>query len=150
MPDNYLYLGWIVTLFPRAKLIHCRRDLRDIALSCWLTNFSQIHWAFDPADIAQRFRDYRRLMEHWQKVLPLPIVQVDYEAMVDDLEGTARRLLDGCGLEWEPACLEFYKTRRPIRTASVTQVRQPVYKTSSGRWKKYESCARELFAKLPE
>ena len=148
MPDNYLHLGFIATLFPRAKLIHCRRDLRDVAVSCWITNFRQIRWAFDADAIASRFREYRRLMEHWRRVLPVPLLEVDYEETVADLEGVARRLVAWCGLEWEPVCLAFHETRRPVRTASVTQVRQPIYHRSVGRWKHYEQALDELFAKL--
>jgi tetratricopeptide (TPR) repeat protein len=149
LPDNYLYLGLIALLFPRAKLIHCRRDLRDTAFSCWMTNFSQIRWAFVPDHIAARFQEYQRVMEHWSRVLPVPVLEVEYEAIVADLEGNARRLVQWCGLEWEPACLEFYKTKRPIKTASVAQVRQPIYRTSVARWKHYEKSLAELFAKLP-
>jgi tetratricopeptide (TPR) repeat protein len=148
MPDNYLYLGLLATLFPRARLIHCRRDLRDVAVSCWMTNFKQIHWSFDPEHIAARFRDYRRLMEHWRQMLPVPLLEVDYEETVADLEGVARRLVAFCGLEWEPACLAFHQTRRPVRTASVTQVREPIYRRSVARWKHYEKALGELFARL--
>jgi tetratricopeptide (TPR) repeat protein len=148
LPDNYLYLGLIATLFPRAKLIHCRRDLRDVAVSCWMTNFRQIRWAFDPEHIASRFREYRRVMDHWRQVLPVPLLEVDYEETVADLEGVARRLVAFCGLEWEPACLAFHENRRPVRTASVTQVRQPIYKKSVARWKHYENALGGLFAKL--
>jgi hypothetical protein len=89
------------------------------------------------------------MMEHWTQVLPSPVVEVDYADTVNDLEGVARRLIAACGLEWEPACLEFHRTERPVRTASVTQVRQPVYKKSVARWKNYESELGELFAALP-
>jgi tetratricopeptide (TPR) repeat protein len=148
MPDNYLYLGLIATLFPQAKLIHCRRDPRDVAVSCWSTQFRHIRWACDPEHIAARFRDYRRLMDHWRQVLPVPLLEVDYEETVADLEGVARRLVAWCGLEWEPACLAFHETRRPVRTASVTQVRQPLYKKSVARWKHYEHALASLFAQL--
>jgi tetratricopeptide (TPR) repeat protein len=148
MPDNYLHLGLIATLFPRAKLIHCRRDLRDVAVSCWITNFRQIRWAFDLDHIASRFREYRRLMEHWGRVLPVPVLEVDYEETVADLEAVARRLVAWCGLEWEPGCLVFHETRRPVRTASVTQVRQPIYKRSVARWKNYEPALGALFARM--
>jgi hypothetical protein len=149
MPDNYLYLGLLALLFPRAVFIHCRRDLRDVAVSCWMTDFSSIRWANDFGHIAGRFHQYRRAMEHWRRVLPVPIQEVDYEETVDDLEAVARRLLEACGLEWDPACLEFHRTERPIRTASVTQVRQPVYKRSVARLKNYEPALAELFAALP-
>jgi hypothetical protein len=148
LPDNYLYLGLIALLFPRARIIHCRRDLRDIAVSCWMTNFRHIRWAADLEHIAARFRDYGRLMDHWRQVLPGAILEVDYEETVADLEVTARKLLDWCGLPWDPACLAFHETQRPIRTASVTQVRQPIYKRSVARWKHYEADLGPLLVQL--
>lgn len=150
MPDNYLYLGLIALLFPRAKLIHCRRDLRDVAVSCWMTSFKQIQWANDPEHIAGRFTAYCQVMEHWRQVLPVPMLEVDYEETVHDLEGVARRLVAWCGLEWDPACLAFHETKRPVRTASAAQVRQPIYRRSVARWKKYEQELAPLFAMLPQ
>jgi hypothetical protein len=149
MPENYLYLGLLAMLFPRATFIHCRRDLRDIAVSCWMTDFNAIRWANDPAHIAARFLQYHRLMEHWRDLLALPVIDVRYEDTVVDIESVARRLVAACGLDWEPACLEFYRTERPVRTASITQVRQPVYQRSVARWKHYEPALAELFSSLP-
>jgi hypothetical protein len=149
MPDNYIHLGLLATLFPKAVFIHCRRDLRDVAVSCWMTGFRSVRWTSDFNDIATRFQQYDRLIRHWQKVLPASIHHVDYEETVEDLEGVARRLLDVCGLEWEPACLDFYRNSRPIHTASFSQVRQPVYKGSIGRWRNYETELADLFAALP-
>jgi hypothetical protein len=148
LPDNYLYLGWIVTLFPRARIVHCRRDLRDVALSCWMTNFSSVDWASDPQHITSRFADYQRLMAHWRKALPAPVQEVAYEDLVADVEGVARRLLSFCGLEWERGCLQFHRTRRPVTSASLMQVRQPIYNTSVGRWKRYESLMAPLFTRV--
>jgi hypothetical protein len=148
MPDNYLYLGLLAALFPRAKFIHCRRDLRDVAVSCWMTNFRQIRWANDPDHIAARFQAYGRIMEHWRRVLPVPMLEIDYEETVADREGAARRLVAWCGLEWEPACLHFHEGNRPVRTASVTQVRRPIYWRSLGRWKNYERSLEPLLARL--
>jgi hypothetical protein len=149
MPDNYMYLGLIAAMFPGAVLIHCRRDLRDVAVSCWMTHFRSIRWANDPEHIATRFAQYRRFMDRWRAVLPIPIHDVSYEDTVSDLEDVARRLIAACGLEWEPRCLEFHRLRRPIRTASVTQVRQPIYTQSVARWRNYERELADLFARLP-
>ena len=148
MPENYLLLGLLASLFPRAKLIHCRRDLRDVAVSCWMTHFREIRWANDQQHIASRFHEYQRMMEHWRKVLPVPLLEVDYEETVADLEGVARKLVAWCGLAWEPSCLEFHQAKRPVRTASAVQVRQPVFRTSVGRWKHYEQAWASLFARL--
>jgi tetratricopeptide (TPR) repeat protein len=147
-PDNYLSLGLLASLFPRAKLVHCRRDPRDVAVSCWLAHFEEVRWASDQQHLASRFQQYQRIMEHWRKVLPSPLLEVDYEETVADLEGVARKLVAWCGLAWEPACLEFHKAKRPVRTASVVQVRQPVFSTSVGRWKHYQRALAPLFALL--
>jgi Flp pilus assembly protein TadD len=144
MPDNYSLLGWIVTLFPKAKIIHCRRDVRDVAVSCWMTPFKELRWAFDLRNIGQRILQYQRIMEHWRKVLPVPMLEIDYEETVADQEGQTRRLLDFVGLPWDDACLAFHKTERLVRTASVTQVRQPIYKRSLERWRHYESALSPL------
>jgi hypothetical protein len=149
MPDNYLYLGLLAVLFPNATFIHCRRNLRDVAVSCWMTDFRSILWANEPAHLAARFQEYCRLMDHWRGVLPKPVHVVDYEETVADFEAVARRLIAACGLEWEPACLEFHRTKRPVRTASVIQVRQPVYRRSVGRWKQYQHELADLFVALP-
>ncbi len=149
LPDNYLYLGLISLMFPRATLIHLRRDLRDVAVSCWMTHFQSIRWADDPEHLARRCQDYRRLMEHWRAVLPRPIHEVGYEPMVNDFEPEARRLVAACGLNWEPACLQFHRTPRTVRTASVSQVRQPLYRKSLARWKAYEPYLASLFDLIP-
>jgi tetratricopeptide (TPR) repeat protein len=150
MPDNYLWLGFLTTIFPQAKFIYSRRDVRDVAVSCWVTNFKQIRWACDLEDIASRIKAHLRIMEHWKKVLPVPMLEVDYEETVADLEGVARRMVDFCGLEWDPACLKFHETKRTVRTASVSQVRQPIYKQSVQRWKRYEAALAPLLKILEE
>jgi tetratricopeptide (TPR) repeat protein len=151
MPDNYLYLGLLAAMFPRATFIHCRRDLRDVAVSCWITDFrvDNIPWASDPGHIGSRFGQYLRVMDHWRDTLPVTIHEVDYEETVADLKGVARRLLAACDLDWEPACLDFHRTRRPVRTASIAQVRQPLYQRSVARWRNYERELADLFDALP-
>ena len=114
-----------------------------------MTGMAQVRWACDPDHIASRIRATRHMMDHWNKVLPVPVLEVEYQTMVTNLEAVSRELLAWCGLDWNPACLEFHKTRRPVRTASAGQVRQPVYDSSIGRWKNYEHLLAPLFAKLP-
>jgi hypothetical protein len=150
MPDNYIYLGLIATLLPKARIIHCRRDPRDVAVSCWITPFRSVRWACDEEWIATRIRDYRRLMEHWRKVLPVPMLEMSYEDVVADLEPCARRLVEWCGLDWDPACLAFHEGKRRVRTASLVQVRKPIYSSSVARWRNYEDDLARLFAMLPE
>jgi tetratricopeptide (TPR) repeat protein len=148
-PQNYQLIGLLAALFPRATFIHCRRDLRDVALSCWLTEFDLVDWAQDVEHIASRFSQYLRLMSHWRAVLPVVLHEAPYERTVADLEGVARELVAACQLEWNPACLEFHRSRRAVRTASAIQVRQPIYARSVGRWKHYEPYLSDLFARLP-
>jgi tetratricopeptide (TPR) repeat protein len=148
MPENYMLLGWLAVQFPKAKFIHSRRDVRDIAISCWMTNFSMARWANDLEHIARRIRDYQRMMEHWRKVLPVPMLENDYEQLVADQESESRRLVDWIGLDWHPKCLEFDKLQRLVKTASVTQVRQPMYSRSVGRWRHYEKTLQPLIRQL--
>ncbi len=93
MPENTLYLGFLAVMFPRAKLIHCRRDLRDVALSCWMTHFARVRWACAMEHITSRIHEYLRVMDHWRRVLPVPVLEVDYEAMVSEPERVSRELL---------------------------------------------------------
>ncbi len=148
-PSTYQFLGFLRALFPNAALIHCRRNLRDVAVSCWITDFEHVSWSHDPEHIATHFRQYRRVMDHWRGVLPGVIHDVEYEATVADVEAVARRLVAACDLAWDPVCLEFYRTRRPVRTSSAGQVRQPIYRQSVERWKHYERELADLFAQLP-
>ncbi len=112
MPDNVNYLGLIALLFPRAKVIMCRRDFRDIALSCWQTGFRPCPWNNDWDHIARRLADYQRILLHWREVQPIPWLDFQYEDVVVDIEHHARRLIEFVGLEWHPACLEFHSNRR--------------------------------------
>jgi tetratricopeptide (TPR) repeat protein len=148
MPDNVNNLGWIRLIFPYAKVIHCRRDLRDIALSCWQTCFGAIRWANDWRDIARRIADSLKVIEHWKTIASITWLDFPYESVIADTEAYARRLIDYVGLEWDPACLKFHETPRAVRTASRSQVRQPVYNTSVGKWHKYEQDMVPLFDEM--
>ena len=146
MPDNYSYLPFMMKMFRNAKFFHCMRDPRDVAVSCWMTDFRSIRWANRFTDIASRINTYQHLMERWRKMYGEAIIDISYEDTVHNFEATARRIIDACELTWDIACLEFYRTSRRVRTASVTQVRQPIYKNSLSRWKNYERELSELFA----
>jgi len=117
----------------------CRRDPRDVCLSCFFQYFRDdtMMWTNDLADCGFRARQTDRLMEHWRKVLPLSILEIDYETLVGNLEQESRRLIDFLGLDWDPACLSFHETNRAVLTASHWQVRQPLYSRSVGRWRHY-------------
>jgi hypothetical protein len=146
MPENYLCLGYLMVLFPRARFIHSQRDLRDVAVSCWMTNFRDVRWASNPEHIASRFQAYQRLMDHWRQVAPLPWLDVQYEETVADLEKVARQVVAWVGLEWEPACLNFHQGRQIVRSASLAQVRRPIYTRAVGRWKHYATSLATLLA----
>ena len=140
MPANFFAVGLIHLMLPNAKIIHVNRDPVDTCLSCYTCLFhrKQEH-TYDLAELGQYYVGYARLMEHWRKVLPAgAFLDVQYEDIVADQEAQARRLIAYCGLEWNPACLDFHNTKRSIRTASVTQVRQPIYNSSVERWRHYE------------
>jgi tetratricopeptide (TPR) repeat protein len=139
MPDNVLQLGLISLLFPSARVIFCRRGPQDNCLSCYFQWFKNGNlWSYDLADCGRRFLEIDRLANHWLRVLPLKMLEVQYEDMVADLEGQSRRLIDFLGLSWNAACLDFHKTQRTVVTASTWQVRQPIYTRSVGRWRNYE------------
>ncbi len=148
MPDNYSLVGWILTLFPRARIIHCRRDARDVALSCWMTQFGSIRWACHVDHLVTRIRQYQRIMDHWRSVVPDRFIEMDYETLVANQEVESRRLLDYLGVPWQPQCLQFYASDRLVRTASITQVRQPIYNQSVARWKRYEPYLGDLFSQI--
>jgi tetratricopeptide (TPR) repeat protein len=139
MPDNIFFLWLIAALFPSARIILCRRDLRDVCLSCYFHHFTEGHlYAYDLADCGARALEIDRLATHWSRVLPLEIQAIDYEKLVSDREGESRRLIEFLLLEWEPACLDFHLTERSVLTASAWQVRQPLYRRSVARWRRYE------------
>ena len=139
MPDNYQHLGLIALLFPNARVIHCRRDPMATCFSIYQQNFIGNHpYAYDLAKLGRRHRNHERLMDHWRDVLPLPILEVAYEDMVADQEGQSRRILDFCGLAWDAGVLNFHETERTVQTASLWQVRQPIYTGALKGWQAYE------------
>lgn len=145
---NYRYLGLIALMFPRARIVHCRRDPVDTCLSCYFQYFENVDFAFDLGHIAGVYRDYRTLMDHWREHLPNPILDIDYESVVADHGGEARRLIEFCGLPWDEACLRFETSANPVRTASQWQVRQPIYSTSVARAGKYAAHLGPLLEEL--
>jgi len=137
-PDNFLYLGLIKSLFPDAKIVHTLRDPLDNCLSIYLLHLDHsMSYALDLADIAHYYVQYRRLMAHWQTLYGADIFDLDYDALVREPRSTLERLMQFCGLEWEEACLSFEQGTRAVKTASVWQVREPLYRRSSGRWRNY-------------
>jgi tetratricopeptide (TPR) repeat protein len=140
MPNNYMFLGQIHLAFPKARIIHCRRHPVDNCLSIYMTPYQiPLDFAHDKANIAFVYREYQRLMAHWEAVIPAEnLLKVDYETLVADPEPSVRRMVDFVGLDWDEACLRPEDNDRAVKTPSMWQVRQPVYKTSTERWRKYE------------
>jgi len=139
MPHNFHHLGFIAQLFPNARIIHCRRDPLDMGLSIFFQRFLATHsYSFDLADIGHYYLQYQRLMTHWRRVLRIPMLEIDYADLVNDFEGTCRRLVEFVGLEWDERCLHFHESERKVVTASYDQVRSPIYASSLQRWKRYE------------
>jgi tetratricopeptide (TPR) repeat protein len=146
-PLNYINLGAVATLFPRATIIHCRREPLDTCVSCFFENFNDpFPYKHDLAQLGAYYREYERLMAHWRTALPLPLFELQYEELTADPEGVSRRLVAFCGLDWDARCLRFYETERSVRSASWLQVRQPMYRSSVGRWKHYEKQLQPLIA----
>ncbi|HWY88997.1 MAG TPA: sulfotransferase [Gemmataceae bacterium] len=146
--QNFLHLGVIATLFPRARIIHCRRDPLDTCLSCYFTNFRNVAFDSSLEDIGAYYRSYAKVMAHWSRVLPLRIHEVCYEELIHNQEAVTRKLLAYCGLDWNEDCLAFFNTRRVVRTPSAIQVRRRISAQAIGRWKYYRHHLGPLFKAL--
>jgi len=137
-PDNFLYLGLIKSLFPNARIIHTTRDALDNCLSVFFLHLDHsMGYALDLMDAAHYYRQYRRLMTHWKALFGADILDFDYDAFVREPRPAVARLLDFCGLDWEENCMSFHRVSNAVKTASVWQVREPLYQRSSGRWRNY-------------
>jgi tetratricopeptide (TPR) repeat protein len=141
MPSNFSMVGLIHLALPQARIIHVRRDPVDTCLSCFSILFVGDHpYGYDLAELGRYYGAYERLMQHWRDVLPQGVMlEVRYEDVIDDIEQQARRLVAHCGLDWEEACLAFHRSPRPVATASVAQVRQPIYRSAVGRSQPYRA-----------
>ena len=146
--ENFEFLGLIHMCLPNSTIIHCRRDPRDTLFSCYSLLFAGGNeWSYDWQDLLGYWRDHERLMAHWKAVLPVGrVLEVSYEDLVGDLEAVSRQIVAHCNLEWDGVCLDFHKSPRPVRTASVTQVREPIYSRSIGRWKPFARQLTPLFS----
>src|SRR5262245_15008965 len=151
MPWNFHFAGLIHLALPNARIIHARRDPVDTCLSCFSILFDgdSNRYTYDLGELGRFYRGYDSLMTHWRTVLPPGVmIEVQYEEVVAHLEEQVRRIIAHCGLEWDDDCLAFHKTRRPVRTSSVAQVRQPIYQSSVGRWRPYREHLRPLLDEL--
>jgi tetratricopeptide (TPR) repeat protein len=141
LPGNFLHVGFMHLLFPDARIVHAQRDPMDACFSCWSRLFAADHLAFtyDLEALGRYWVTYDELMRHWRAALPPGrMLEMPYETMVADFEAQARRLVDYLGLPWDARCLDFHDNRRLVRTASVAQVRRPIYRSSVARWRAYE------------
>ena len=150
MPANFRFLGLIHLALPNARIIHTCRDPIDTCLSCFSKLFTEEQaFAYDLGELGRYYRAYQKLMEHWRHVLPPGVMlDVQYEELVADFDEQTRRIVTHCGLEWDARCLSFYETQRPMKTASVVQVRQPVYRSSVRRWRPDRDLLRPLLEAL--
>jgi tetratricopeptide (TPR) repeat protein len=151
-PLNFHFLGLVHAVFPRARIIHCRRHAVDTCLSIYFQDFARkMDFAYDRGDLLAAYRQYLRLMAHWRSVLPADrFLEVQYEELVADREAMTRKMIAFCGLDWNDACLHSEQNPRAVRTASVWQARQPVYRTSVARWRRYEPWLGALRELLPD
>ena len=139
MPYNFMNLGLIAMALPGARIIHCQRHPLDTCLSIFTQGFDRQHfYAHELTELGLYYRQYLRLMAHWEKILPGRILTIKYEDLIADQEGVSRKLIEYLGLPWDDRCLQFFETERTVKTASFQQVRQPIYQTSKERWRNYE------------
>lgn len=139
-PQNYIHLGLISLIFPNARIIHIKRNPLDTCISNFTTSFgpTRVRFSLDLEDLTSCYEDYERYMKHWNKVLPVDILEVNYEDLVTDTEAQSRRMIEHLGLNWDDSCLDFHRSRRVVNTASNLQVRQPTHTRSIEKWRKYE------------
>jgi hypothetical protein len=139
LPGNFMLLGLIELILPEAKIVHCRRDALDTCFSIYKTRFvrGSIEYGYDMADLGHYYRQYKDLMRFWDDILPKRPIDLGYEDLVADMRSESERLLGELGIEWSDSCLRFYETARSVQTASVTQVRRPIYTSSIGKAEKF-------------
>lgn len=136
LPENFAYAGLIHLAFPNARIIHARRDPLDTCMSCYSALFLDQRFTYDLGELGRYYREYAAVMEHWRALLPAGVMlEVQYESLVSNFETEARRIVEHCGLQWDENCLAFHKAVRPVKTASFAQVRQPIFRSSVGRWR---------------
>ena len=148
-PNNFFFIGLMHVLFPNVRIIHCRRHPLDTLFSCYMTNFaSGQEYSYSLDNLAEYYYGYHQMMNHWRDVSEIPILDVDYESVITDQQSESRRMVEFLGLNWENTCLQFQKNSRAVNTASNWQVRQPIYRHASGRWKNYSEHLQPLSEKL--
>ena len=151
-PSNFKLIGLIKLILPNSKIILCKRNPRDNFLSIYKNFFSNtdLNYAYDPKEISEYYSLYYDLISYWKKILPNFIYELDYEKLTQHPTAQIKNLINYCNLEWNNSCLEFYKNKRPVKTASFAQVRKKIYKTSVNSWRNYEKYLKDFFRQLPK
>ena len=148
-PHNFLFIGLIKMILPGAKIIHCNRDARDNCFSIFKNFFAgHVLFGYDLNEIGKYHNLYKDLMNYWSNTIPNFIYNISYEKLVGNLEIESKKLLNFCNLPWDENCLKFYKTKRAVNTASLSQVRQPIYKSSVKAWENYKDYLKPLLSEL--
>ena len=149
-PANFLHIGLIKFIFPKSKIVHCERNAEDNIFSIFKNYFpgNKITFASDLSETVDYYNLYFDLMKFWNDLLPDFVLNIKYENLINNTEHEVRRLLNFCDLDWENSCLKFYDTKRPVKTASDTQVRNKIYTSSINLWKKYEKFLNKYYDKL--
>ena len=151
MPNNFVHIGLIKLILPKAKIIDARRNPMDTCFSCFKQYFAKgQHFTYDLDDIARYYKDYVRLMDYWKQLFPEEIFTINYEQVIDNPNDRIRDLLEFCNVKFEDSCINFHKSKRPVKTASSEQVRQPMYKTGLDYWKNYSNNLDTLLKHFPE
>ena len=151
MPNNFVHIGLIKLILPKAKIIDARRNPMDTCFSCFKQYFAKgQHFTYDLDDIARYYKDYLRLMDYWKKLFPEEIFTINYEQVIDNPNERIRDLLEFCNVKFEDNCINFHKSKRPVKTASSEQVRQPMYKSGLDYWKNYSNNLDALLKHFPE
>jgi len=151
MPNNFVHIGLIKLILPNAKIIDARRNPMDACFSCFKQYFAKgQHFTYDLDDIARYYKDYLRLMDFWNELFPGEIFTINYEDIINNTNKKTRELLNFCNVEFENSCLDFHKSKRPVKTASSEQVRQPMYKTGLDYWKNYRNNLDILINHFPD
>ena len=150
LPINFLHVGFIKLILPKSKIIHCYRNPKDNCLSIYKTHFTsgKVKFAYQLDEMVEYYNLYRDLMNHWNNLLPNFIFNIKYENLVNNPESEIKNLVENCNLNWDNKCLNFHNNKRPIKTASDTQARTKIYKSSINSWRNYEKYLNEYFIKL--
>ncbi len=151
MLDNFIYTGLIKLLFPNARILHCKRNPLDTCFSCYRQLFGgHAPYSYDLAELAEYYKLYNDLMNHWQQVLEEPFLDIYYEDIILDTESQTRKILNYCNLPWDNACMEFHRSKRTVKTSSLAQVRKPIYKSAINSWEPYQNHLETLTSLLEE